>query len=1267
MDVVNLVVGPVVQLIMDFIKPHVGYLVSSTKNVNEMRTNMDELDAMALDMKTKKETNVANDLVVPHYVPAWLTEVEKLSEEAGNIPTGRIGCFNMKARYKAGKRASDILKEIESLKKKEADIKWSNEKRPLGRVRTTRPSTSEPVANDIDTQNVIKSSRELMFDDALNALEPNNKCQMMALCGMAGVGKTTMMEKLKKVADDRKMFDWFVKVVIGKSKKLIMIQEAVAENIGGSALTENDEDNRAERLRKYFDGISEDGSKKILVILDDLWEEMDLKDIGLMVPLPKGFKLLLTSRDERVCTQIGVEPGCIFRIVTLEEPEAKKMFWEIAGIVSDNDQDLIRIGEDIERKCGGLPIAIKTIATTLRDNKDKETWKDVLDRFQNKSFLLLDNIFEISYNNLKDDDEKATFLLSGLFPDDHDIPLEDLTRYGWGLTLFKNSNNISKARRRVNACVNNLIRSNLLTESDVRGCVKIHDLVRDFVLSNFSNVKQASLVNNDDISDQLSKDSYERLLLKCRGMVEFPAYFDHPNLELLTLMDGEKLTKFPEDFYTRMEKLKVVAYAGVDKPLLPRHSTTLRTLCLDSCKLLGDISFLGDLINLEVLSLAFCGISNLPSAIGKLKKLKLLDLTRCVDLCVDDGVFQSLEKLSELYMIALKGKPIRFTEDSCEGLKMVSSKLIALEVEFFENILRPKNVSFRKLKRFRISIGVQLGGFTSKNTLKLVASKEEILDCKIDELFEKTEELELSVDRMSSLKDISKHPSQYSFYNLKVLKFYRCADLTCIFTVNVVRGLTKLESLTVSECPFLESLVNGENIGAKAITFPELKVLEMEKLPDFDRLCVGDEVMDLPRLLELSLNSLPNVTCIFSKNNEKSLTTKVLIPKLERLEIIRMENLTEIWCDTTSSSSSSSLEEVDNISTLREIKVSYCDSMVNLFPRNPMRLLPQLETLEVSHCCSIEVLFNIDLQACVGQIDNVSGTSSSLRSIFGYDLDNLREVCRIKGDDDNSGIIIREFQVVEALRISYCEKFRSIFTPATVDFDMRALKYFEITDWEERSEFVTDGQNQEIIAIPSSLLHTFHQLPDITFYNYNVDVVFDIKSQSSRDLITTYSPNQGPCELSFSDMKQMTHVWKCYWNEYFICQNQHPKFLFHNITTIYLGECYSIKYLFSPLMAKLLSNLKEVDISRCHGMEEVVSNRDDEDEDENEKMTTTSTTNNLTTTTLFPHLDSVSLRKLPNLKHVGGGVAKGTTNFIHDHLKDVVDAFILALNKEKIS
>ncbi|KAI3797183.1 hypothetical protein L1987_32437 [Smallanthus sonchifolius] len=89
--------------------------------------------------------------------------------------------------------------------------------------------------------------------------------------------------------------------------------------------------------------------------------------------------------------------------------------------------------------------------------------------------------------------------------------------------------------------------------------------------------------------------------------------------------------------------------------------------------------------------------------------------------------------------------------------------------------------------------------------------------------------------------------------------------------------------------------------------------------------------------------------------------------------------------------------------------------------------------------------------------------------------------------------------------------------------------------------------------------------------------------------------------------------------------------------------CNRIKYLFSPLMAKFLSNLEKINIAYCDGLEEVVSNRDDEAGD---VEMTTSTTH--PTTNFFPHLERVSLICLKNLKRIGGGA---TSTVFHQQFK----------------
>ncbi|KAM0058245.1 putative AAA+ ATPase domain, P-loop containing nucleoside triphosphate hydrolase [Helianthus debilis subsp. tardiflorus] len=1266
MDFVSpIIIDPIVTSFIDPIKKRLCFLVSSTKYVKDMNKEMDQLKLTEQDVKDKKKIADSNNHVVSHHVPAWLEDVEKMKDKTENIPTGAIKWFNVAKRYKVGKQSYATLGQIKALiERNKCDIKWTNEQKSLAKV------LSDVAPGSPDGTQFIFGSRDLIFKEALKSLEPNNETHnMIALCGMAGVGKTTMMEQLKKAVKDPKMFDWVVKVVIGENTDPISLQQAIAQYIGKD-LTETNKDARADRLREKLVDMSEDGKKKILVIMDDIWKEVDLKDVGLS-PLPKGFKLLLTSRFEYVCTQMGVKRDSIFNLRVLNDAEARSLFFGIAGPISEGDDpQLQKIGENIVKKCGGLPIAITTIAKSLSGNI-KEAWQKALWRLEKDDLKDLESItyriFEMSYENLKEDDDKAIFLLSALFPYDFDIHTEDLLRYGWGLNFFKDVKTLPIARRHMKICVNNLIRANLLTESDQMGCVKMHDLVRAFVLSNFSKVKQASIVNHDNMS-ALTKDtnkSYERILLKCTGMLEFPTDFIYPKLSLLILMDGNNLLNIREDIYERMKKLQVISYENLSITLLPRtfeHLTRLRTLSLHSCSLINDISFLGSLSNLEILSFANCNISWLPSTIGKLKKLKLLDLTGCVDLCIDDGVFQNLTSLEELYMRAYNGSPIRFTDANCDELETLSQRLFALELEFFENKAQPTNVSFKNLERFRISIGCELEydeNDSFRNTINLAIDCNEILECGINDMFQETEELHLLMNDMNYLEDVSMH---HSFTNLRVLHVYKCANLRYLFTVPVASGFNKLERLVVSECPILKALVSENNV-AGVIKFQKLNFMSLEDLPMMVSLC--DNGIELPELLELILDCLPNFTSIYPDNStsevQSLLKKEVVIPKLEKLDISRMRNLKQIWpCQNYTT-------EISSVSMLRQIIVRECDSLVNLFPNNPFPLLNHLEDLEVHGCGSIRVLFNIDFESVFG----IEGYVSRLRRIKVDDLGKLKEMWRIKGSN-NSEILVNGFKAIERIEIERCYNFKNIFTPTTTNFDLRALttyisyntgKDLEEGDIENKS---TNNSHQEINGMsemdayipnatyPSYLLHACHHLQQLQLGDdERVQVVFDMDSPSIRELPTIRGARP-PLLLPYLNvlelyqLKEMSHVWKCDWNNFIIPQRQPLEFPFQNLTDISLWNCHKIKYLFSPLMAKYVANLKWVNIDECDGIEEVISDRDDE----NGEITTS--TSSYKNTTFFPHLDFLVLSNLSCLKRIDGGDIRRRSGQISSTIADTI-------------
>ncbi|XP_023760079.1 uncharacterized protein LOC111908484 isoform X1 [Lactuca sativa] len=1283
MDVVSVILKPVVETLMEPVKKHLGYLIYSTKHVRDMSSKMRELNAARHAEEDHLDRNTRTRLEISSQVRSWLEEVEKINAKVQTVPSDAVACCSLKIRHTVGREAFKLIEKIESATRQHSLITWTDQPIPLGKVDTMKASSSTPSSDHDDFQ-----SREKTFIQALKALEPNNTSHMIALCGMGGVGKTTMMQRLKKVAKENRMFSYIVEAVIGEKTDPIAIQQAVADYLR-IELKESTKPARADKLREWFKANSGEGKNKFLVILDDVWQSVDPEDIGLS-PFPNqgvDFKVLLTSRDEHICTLMGVKANSVINVGLLTEAEAQSLFQQF---VETSEPELCKIGEVIVRKCCGLPIAIKTLACTLR-NKRKDAWKDALSRIEHYDIRsVAPKVFETSYHNLQDEETKSIFLMCGLFPEDFNIPTEELMRYGWGLKIFDRVYTIREARNRLNTCIERLVQTNLLSESDDDVHVKMHDLVRAFVLGMYSEVEHASIVNHGNMprwTENDITDSCKTISLTCKSMSEFPRDLKFPNLTILKLMHGDKLLIFPQDFYEGMKKLRVISYDEMKYPLLsslPQCCTNLRVLHLHRCSLMMfDYSCIGNMLNLEVLSFAKSGIKWLCSTIGNLKKLRLLDLRCCHGLRIEKGVLKNLVKLEELYI----GNASGFTDDNCNEMEEISNRLSALEFEFFNNKAQVKNMSFENLERFKISVGRSLDGNISKsshsyeNTLQLVTNKAEISDFKLNKLFVKTEVLCLSVDGMDDLEDVevnlTRPPQSTSFFNLRVLVVSRCAVLRYLFKLPVANTLSNLERLEVCECDNMEELIhNGTGgSGKEKIMFPKLKFLSLHELPKLLGLCHTVNIIELPQLIELQIKSIPGLTVIYPQNKLETssfLKEEFVIPKLETLQIDDMENLKEIW--------PYELNRGKKVK-LREIEVRNCDKLVNLFPYNPMSLLHHLEELEVMNCGSIESLFNIylDCASVIGEEDNMS----SLRSIKVKNSGKLKEVWRIK-DAYNSHPLVRGFQAVESIKIERCESFRNVFTPTTTNFDLGALleifiergenqgndkseessqekEQTEILLEEETLQEVTDTNiSNDVVLFPSSLIHSFHSLRKVSLDKYEgVEVVFEIGSPTSRELVTTHRNQQQPIlpnleELDLSYMDNMSHLWKCNWNKFFTLPKQQSESPFHNLTIIHIRYCKNIKYLFSPLMAELLSNLKKVYIENCDGIEEVVSNRNDEDEG--------MTKSTRSSTTLFPHLDSLTLRCMNNLKCIGGGGAKDevsndisfnntatTTAFLHQY------------------
>ncbi|KAD7478920.1 hypothetical protein E3N88_02056 [Mikania micrantha] len=124
--------------------------------------------------------------------------------------------------------------------------------------------------------------------------------------------------------------------------------------------------------------------------------------------------------------------------------------------------------------------------------------------------------------------------------------------------------------------------------------------------------------------------------------------------------------------------------------------------------------------------------------------------------------------------------------------------------------------------------------------------------------------------------------------------------------------------------------------------------------------------------------------------------------------------------------------------------------------------------------------------------------------------------------------------------------------------------------------------------------------------------------------------------IELNGLFEMSHVWKCKDRNIFLIPQHQPalqlQLPFQNLTNIVLGDCHRLKYLFSPLMVKYLSNLKSVIIYECDGIEEIISSRDDDANEEENFASSTSSHQISTTSLFFPQLNILELEYLPCLR-----------------------------------
>ncbi|KAH7564938.1 hypothetical protein JRO89_XS09G0079300 [Xanthoceras sorbifolium] len=129
------------------------------------------------------------------------------------------------------------------------------------------------------------------------------------------------------------------------------------------------------------------------------------------------------------------DAGTILPMTPLVENEALELFFEKAELDISKVPTLKETAEVVVKQCASLPLAIVTIASSLKEEEDICEWRNALSELTNKVRSIKvrdDEVFvrlKFSFNGLKDEKIQRCFLYCALYPEDHNIPKTELVDY----------------------------------------------------------------------------------------------------------------------------------------------------------------------------------------------------------------------------------------------------------------------------------------------------------------------------------------------------------------------------------------------------------------------------------------------------------------------------------------------------------------------------------------------------------------------------------------------------------------------------------------------------------------------------------------------------------------------------------------------------------------------------------------------------------------------------------------------------------------------
>ncbi|XVE90410.1 hypothetical protein DITRI_Ditri20bG0075600 [Diplodiscus trichospermus] len=684
------------------------------------------------------------------------------------------------------------------------------------------------IGRDEDKQKIIRTLMQIPTD--------NEDISVLPIVGIGGLGKTALAKLVFNDECVDRYFELKIWVCVSDDydlKRLMIKLIKAAKGVVNGDWSNLDLDELQKVLRDCLNG------KKYILILDDIWNKDYIKWNELKQLLEgggRGSKIVVTTRSNQIAKMMGTIPT--HNLQLLSEKQSLSLFLQFAFKKGEMNQypNLVKIGEEIVKKCKGVPLALKTLGSLLLSKTSEHDWKLVRDSEMWALVQKENNIFPIlklSYDELPPH-LKQCFAYFSAFPKDfifHDMVL---IQFWMAHGLLQPSNEKEDMEDIGKRYLNDLSSRSFFQDFDNEysfNKFKMHDLLVDLAITVAKN--ECCTVNS---SKQKIPQGVRHLYIDSLDFVgKNPSMFldidkrCHLRTFCFRNMDeGPSTESFIKKCLSRFKKLRVLDLRGSSFEVLPRN--------------------LGSLKHLRYLDLSYnSNIRKLPSSICKLERLETLHIG-CKGI---QELPKDMRCMISLRMLAISTKQKLLSENGFEHLKA----LRFLAIWYCENIEYLFD-GFQNLKFLHslMILGCKslislLHGLKSSTSLKYLI----ILDCeKLDlnmtlgsQRREGDDEIGLCLQTLliRGLPKLEALPQWLligSANTLQFLIFWKCNNLT---TLEGLQKLTSLERLVIIDCPNLTSLPEQ---------MPCLKQLEIQRCPILSKRCKPEMGEDWTKIAHVS-------------------------------------------------------------------------------------------------------------------------------------------------------------------------------------------------------------------------------------------------------------------------------------------------------------------------------------------------------------------------------------------------------------------------------